>query len=671
MSFVHPEMLWGLTALSIPIIIHLFNFRRYRTVYFSNVRFLRDIKEQTQTQSQLKHLLILALRLLAITALVLAFAQPYSPEKASANPTQKVVSIYLDNSFSMESRNTDGALFDLARQQAIDIAESFSESDRFQLVTNDFDGAEQRLWTRDELIERVEETAISNYSRSFDEVYARQKDATADASGQRIFFWLSDFQNGELPETNQSSDSTVQVVLSPFEASVTQNLSLDSVYFASPYHTANQPEMLKVQITNHGNDRIEDIPLSLQINGVNESVQSISIDGNTTEWIEVSYTASPQKLNRGEVSIEDYPISFDDVLHFSYTVRDSLSVLSIGSPNRAVRSLMESAGYAYSEVNINSVRYDRLGEYDFIFLMELDEIPGGLAVELRKFRENGGSIAIVPGPSIDLNSYFSTSSTLGIPALSGSAQSASVKVKEIANAHPIYTGVFERVDENMNYPEIRNYYEMNFASGSYEPIITLQNDIPFLTATETGGSYAFLFNAGLNDSCGNFIRHALFPPTLFRMVALSGAEKEIYQVLGRETPFSVLTAGNDDNPLHIASDEYDGIPEQINRGGKVEIRQLGDLPRDGMYRIEQNDREIDLVAVNYDRRESSTERMDPNVLGESLTGVQSVEIFDNSRNTGVSMSSFLNTNSGYTYYLIALGLLFLILEIAAIKLYKS
>jgi hypothetical protein len=671
MSFVHPEMLWGLTALSIPIIIHLFNFRRYRTIYFSNVSFLRDIKEQTQTQSQLKHLLILLFRMLAITALVLAFAQPYSPDQATANPTQKVVSIYLDNSFSMESRNEDGALFDLARQQAIDIAESFSESDRFQLVTNNFDGVEQRLWTRDEFIERVEETAISNYSRNFDEIYTRQKDATKDASGQRIFFWLSDFQNGQLPEADLPTDTAIQLVLSPFEATEAQNISVDSVYFASPYHSANQPELLKVQVTNHGDDRVEDIPLTVQVNGVNESVQSVSIDGNTSEWFDVSYTAMAQQLNRGVISVEDYPISFDDVLFFSYNVQDSLSVLSIGNRNRAIESLMESAGYSYSEVDVNSIRYDQLNDYDFIFVMELDEIPGGLAVELRKFRDNGGSIAVIPGSDIDMNSYFSTASTLGMPALTGAPRGISMKVKGIAEGHPIYTGVFERTEENMNYPEIRNYYEMNFSSGSYESVITLQNDIPFLTATEKGGSYVFLFNAGLNDSCGNFVRHALFPPTLFRMVALSGAEKNVYQVLGRENPFTVMTPGDEDQPLHIANDAFDGIPEQLNRGGKVEIRQLPVLPGNGIYRIEQNEREIDLLAVNYDRRESTINRMSPESLQERLTGLQGVDIFDNSRNTSVSMSSFLNSNSGYTYYLIAFALLFLVFEIALIKLYKS
>ena len=80
MKFLYPQFLYALTALAIPIIIHLFNFRKFKTIYFSNVRFLKEVKQQTKAQSELKHLLILLSRLLAITSLVLAFAQPYIPE---------------------------------------------------------------------------------------------------------------------------------------------------------------------------------------------------------------------------------------------------------------------------------------------------------------------------------------------------------------------------------------------------------------------------------------------------------------------------------------------------------------------------------------------------------------------------------------------------------------
>ena len=109
MKFVHPGFLWALFALAIPIIIHLFNFRRYKVIYFSSLKFIKHVDQQTRSTQKLKHLLILALRLLAITALVLAFAQPYFPVERSGNGGGKpVLAIYIDNSFSMTAKGTEG-----------------------------------------------------------------------------------------------------------------------------------------------------------------------------------------------------------------------------------------------------------------------------------------------------------------------------------------------------------------------------------------------------------------------------------------------------------------------------------------------------------------------------------------------------------------------------------
>jgi len=65
MQFLYPSFLYALLALAIPIIIHLFFFRRFKKVYFTNVRFLKEIKEETSARQRLKNLLVLLMRLLA------------------------------------------------------------------------------------------------------------------------------------------------------------------------------------------------------------------------------------------------------------------------------------------------------------------------------------------------------------------------------------------------------------------------------------------------------------------------------------------------------------------------------------------------------------------------------------------------------------------------------
>ena len=141
MQFLFPGFLAALGFLAVPIIVHLFNFVRYKKIYFSNVRFLKEVKEETQSRSRLKHLLILAARLLAIFFLVFAFAQPFIPAKnAIVKEGTKAVSIYIDNSFSMAALGKNGTLLDEAKKDALDILKAFGPTDKFQLLTNDFLG---------------------------------------------------------------------------------------------------------------------------------------------------------------------------------------------------------------------------------------------------------------------------------------------------------------------------------------------------------------------------------------------------------------------------------------------------------------------------------------------------------------------------------------------------
>ena len=121
MQFLFPGFLWALLALAVPVILHLFYFRRYKKIYFSNVRFLREVKEETSARNKLRNLLILLARCLALAFIVLAFAQPFIPVSSDTAQGEKAVSVYLDNSFSMQAFGDDLPLPDRARQRAREV----------------------------------------------------------------------------------------------------------------------------------------------------------------------------------------------------------------------------------------------------------------------------------------------------------------------------------------------------------------------------------------------------------------------------------------------------------------------------------------------------------------------------------------------------------------------
>ncbi|MFM7726413.1 MAG: BatA domain-containing protein, partial [Flavobacteriales bacterium] len=236
MKFVHPEMLWGMLATAVPIIVHLFNFRRFKKVYFSNVEFLREIKQETQSKRNLKHLLILASRMLAIAAIVLAFAQPYIPQPGVAEkPGGTAVSIYIDNSFSMQGAGKDGAMLDLAKNKALEIVESFGPSDKFQLLTGDFEGRHQRLVSKEEMTSLIQEVDLSPAARKLSEVATRQRDAL-NTSGleKRHAFILTDLQNSVTDTEALINDTTLRVTVVPELPEIRSNIFIDSVWFETP-----------------------------------------------------------------------------------------------------------------------------------------------------------------------------------------------------------------------------------------------------------------------------------------------------------------------------------------------------------------------------------------------------------------------------------------------------
>src|SRR6202789_2660641 len=192
MLFLYPAFLFALLSLAIPVLIHLFNFRRYQKVYFSNVQFLKEIQEQQSSRRNLKERLILASRLLALTFLVLAFAKPYIPGQNSANAgKQQAVSIFVDNSYSMQTLNSEGSLLDEAKRRAKEIASAYSINDSFQLLTQDFEGKHQRFVNRDEFDDAVDAVKISPQSRLLQQIINRQQSLLAmhkEGPGQFTLF---------------------------------------------------------------------------------------------------------------------------------------------------------------------------------------------------------------------------------------------------------------------------------------------------------------------------------------------------------------------------------------------------------------------------------------------------------------------------------------------------
>ena len=681
MNFLFPTFLFGLSAIAIPIIIHLFNFRKYKKIYFTNVQFLKELKHESDSKSKLKEWIILLLRILAISSLVFAFAQPFIPSDKKVSLGQKIVSVYVDNSFSMENINIKGTLLENAKQYATTIVNSYNSNDKFQLITNDFEGKHQRLLTNEEFISQLEEVKISSSIRQINDVINRQQDfLRLNNCKNKHIFLLSDFQKNVSSIQKSIIDTSILIRFIPIVSSEINNVYIDSVWFESPVQQFNTSQILHAIVVNKSNKEIVNGSLKLMINGKQMSINSFDIEAENKKDVSISFKVKNNGINNGILKIEDYPIAYDDDFYFSFNAKSTINVLVInGKENKtgaSFKSLMQNDSlFLFHESIETEIDYGIFSRLNMIVLNDIENISSGLTMELQKFINQGGSLVVFPKPPSDFKNYNLAFQSLHLPQIE-SKDSVDTKTQLINFEQGLFEGVFEKVEARMDLPKIREHYIFKgTASTLAEPIIMLQNGQALLSQYSFGKGKVYLFSIASNDQYSNFIKHALFVPTIIKIGVLSLKPISLYY----ETSANQSIEMNSelvykDKPLHITkiNSTIDLIPEQKVINNKTLLFTQNQITEAGHYLVSQLTHTISGIAFNFNRKESdmnfySVMDLQSNVEELNLKNVSIVSVNESSL-----MSAIKETNNGDKLWklFIILALVFLLIEVIVIRLFK-
>jgi hypothetical protein len=681
MQFVNPLFLFGLFAIAIPIIIHLFNFRKFQKVYFTNVEFIEELKQQTQKQSQLKHLIVMLLRILAIASLVLAFAQPYIPvaENDVKQDSQNQISIFVDNSFSMEAAAQEGILLDKAIQNARDIALAYKNSDLFQLLTNDFEGKHQRYLSREEFLEMLDEVRISSVSRNLSEVYNRQADLFGEnKTDSHTAYLISDFQSSISDFVNIESDTAIRLFLIPVEATEKNNLFIDSIWFSSPVQRVDQLMKLNVRIKNASGTDFEKIPLKLMINDQQRAIASFDMRANDEVVVEMPYTNNEVGLMFGKLEITDFPITDDDSCYFTYTVSDQIPILSISKDEDDIylHSLFgKDSAFIYYNLPVNQLDYSAFNNFNLIILNKLDNVSSGLSQELKRFAQNGGSVLIIPGAKIDFNNYMEFLLNLNSPYYTA-VDTFQTKVSDINLQGQVFADVFESIPKNIDLPKVLKHYNLRRQTNSlFEPLLGLQNGNIFLGVSPVGKGKIYLLASPLNTEWGNFPKHAIFVPTLYKIALLSNPENKLFYTIGNND--NIVLRGialNGDKVFKIVGrdNQFEVIPEFQNLNSQINIFTNNQIKKAGNFTINYDDMQISAVAFNYNRIESNLSNLDRQGLDKQIQDAGLFNVMVISPSERSLTASITELNKGFQLWktFIILALLFLLGEVILLRFWK-
>ena len=601
MLFSQPLFLWGLLAVAIPIVVHLFNFRRYRKVYFSNVEMLHELQTEQRRHSTLRQWLVLAARILAIVFLVLAFAQPVIPSsRQTLRSGSTVVSLYVDNSFSMDIASSDGSLLDAARQKAREVVQTYAPGDRFQLVTNDMSGSQMRWLNRDELLDAVNEVGTSAAAPMMSTVVERQLDFMRQSGApNRHLYILSDFQQSTADISALPTDSIALITLIPLDAVGADNLYIDSLRLDAPAYFTGGHVGVEVEVRNSGSRDAEKVPVKLYVDGRERALATVDIAAGSSAKTTMRFAIDHDGWMDGTVVIEDYPVTFDDSHHFSFHVGDRIRMLEIDGHGRnesLYRLFAADSSVDYRQAA--QLQHD-LQEYDFVVLNEVASLSSGEVQQLSSWVNEGGSLLVIP-PANGAAGLNPLLQSLQAPQLRQWV-TRRAKAGRIDLDNNLYRGVFNGKNEDMEMPTVQGYYSFAGAQALKESVIALDYDDDLLTVTPAGLGRLYLFTTQLTAQQTSLVNQALFVPTVYNMALYSRPLPPASHTLGSNAP--ILLQGNynpnGQPPLLTDGADISLLPDLRRAGQRQQLILHGELTHDGIYLLGDEH-----LAFNYPRRES-------------------------------------------------------------------
>jgi hypothetical protein len=607
MQFLYPSFLWALTLLSIPIIIHLFHFKRFKKVYFSNVAFLQSLKEETAARSKIKQWLILLFRLLAIAALVVAFAQPFIPVGEKVSQGRNAVSIYVDNSFSMDANTTSLSLLEVGRQKAREVMEAFDENDRFQIITNDLEGRHSRLvdrTTADLWMDEIEPTAVVP---GIDRIIARQLETLKSESGNNEqLFLISDFQKSANPAL-PPIDSNVQVSLVKLYPEAANNVAIDSVWIDAPRVVEGQGVTFYIQVHNYGSEAVSSVRVAFTEGVAEKPIATIGLAPQEAKILEFTYQAAESGWQTGYFSITDYPVQFDDTYYVAFEVVSTLKVLGIGADRRndQVEEIIQRVDrFDASYMEDKNLEVSQLANQDLIVLEDLHQLSSGLVYELGNYLEKGGKVMFFPSAVATVEDWNRLAGLVEGWEGASAWEEQSREMFALNFESSLFDGVYNNQVANLQLPSTQGNFNLQHTLG--EKLISYRDGSPALLGFEVGMGKLYVSAAPLSQQWSNLGQVSeILVPMLYKMAVEQPNSRSLAVTIGGS---QLLMEQHllDRSPLYqIKGKGAAFIPGQRILNGKV-IMELNNMKMEaGIYELYQEDKPLPIqYAFNFNRLES-------------------------------------------------------------------
>ena len=639
MQFKYPEILYFLGLLIIPIIVHLFQLQRFVKVPFTNVAFLKKLVLQTRKSSRIKKWLILATRLLLLTTIIIAFAQPYFSNRTINE--QSHFFIYLDNSLST---NTDGEKGNLLQVASQEIIENTQEKANYTLLTNDNFYRNKTSFELKDILLNVKNTAKNTNLKDVFLKIATEKKQTKN-------ILISDFQNININDIQQLPTNTSLIQLQPQQK---ENLSIDSV-FVNDIGTDNLN--INILIKNQGKAK-KDIPIALFNDKKLINKQLFSIEENIKKKVVFSVVKSDTFLGKITLNFND-TYNFDNSFYFSINTKSKIKVLNLSDNESFINRIYTKSEFNLTTSTTKNLNYNLIPKQHLIVLNEVENFTETLTNSLINFCKNSGDIIIIPHKNLSLNSYNNLFKKLNIGKIS-SVKNDSLKITTINYKHPILKNVFEKNVTNFQYPFVKKSY--NTALKNANTIVSFENKQPLIQQIKTNNAAVYWVASPLNKNNSNFVNSPLVVPVFYNIGKQSLQLSKLYYTVTEKTIIDIDKQLGKNEIVTISNTNNSFIPLQQTLQNNVKIITDNQPLKAGFYEIKHQDNILQSIAYNYPKGESLLSFLD--------SSEENIELSKSVSNTLENINDENKIQWLWKWFLV-LAIVSLLIEILILKFFKS
>ena len=442
MPFIYAPIFWlGLGCVSLPIIVHLLNRRRFRVRPWAAMQFLLEALRRNRRRLRIEELILLALRCLAILALAIAVARIFSRSDLPGSTESHTSVFILDDSYSMDQQVASEHIFRAAANDLLDQIKNLPEQSEVAVILASSPRTAQPLYKlgpvrkleHAEVKRRLDSITPSDKRVSLADMLAKAHAILKGKQGAKRVWLLSDFRAADLrgdahtrairAQYKPLVDAGVELVALDYGRDPHDNLTIESIELLDRFAVANTT--IRVAVTVRNNCREKSAPVSLQgtvrfaaegapraatppDNGTNpDAAETTELDKQQIDSIPPAGTRTfickmtPKKTGQAVLSVAlgADELAGDNRAHLVLNVRPALRALIVdGRPNPT--DLEESESWPYRNaldpnrngnrgviakvVTVNALAAENLAQYDVISLLGVGEMPSTMSGQGRR-----------------------------------------------------------------------------------------------------------------------------------------------------------------------------------------------------------------------------------------------------------------------------------------------